>query len=145
MALDLSKLPSRPKRRGHPFGGRKKGSENARTRMLREVSDKALQSGLTPLDVMLDNMKFHHSESGRLLGMILKNVDSKPSPELVRALHSLQDAREMSQKCASEAAPYVHSRLSSVTVKNPPGEVFKAIMGEMTAEEAREEYAKTLK
>lgn len=63
--------------------GRKKGAATKRTR---EIADKAAESGLTPLEVMLDAMKEAH------------------------------EAKDKKQAAyfAQMAAPYVHPKLSSV-------------------------------
>lgn len=64
--------------------GRKAGSANKKTR---EIADKALQAGVTPLEYMLN---------------VLRSETSTP---------------EQKAWAAEKAAPYVHPRLQTTTVK----------------------------
>lgn len=63
--------------------GRKPGAANVKTR---EIADKAVQQGITPLEVMLE------------------------------AMNSLRNAGELEKAAsvAKDAAPYLHAKLSSV-------------------------------
>jgi len=66
-----------------PGAGRKKGSLTQRTR---EIAERAIAEGLTPLDVMLSAMHAFH-QAGEL---------------------------EKAAKIAHDAAPYVHPRLAAI-------------------------------
>lgn len=80
----METLPRHP---GHPkTGGRKPGSPNRRTR---EVALKALAEGITPLDVMLEDMRAKY-EAGHLA-----------------------EAADRARDCA----PYMHARLQSSAVQ----------------------------
>jgi hypothetical protein len=89
--------------------GRKPGSANVKTRA---IADKAAQEGITPLEVMLDNMRFAHNEAGALLAKLLSG-GAEPT-EAFDALKELLRYRGMAQEAAKDAAPYLHPRLSSV-------------------------------
>lgn len=67
-----------------PGAGRRKGSVNAKTKKRKDVAAKALESGLTPLDYMLDRLR------------------DKNETAAVRL------------QCARDAAPYVHPRLAAI-------------------------------
>jgi hypothetical protein len=69
-----------------PGAGRKRGSTGSVTRKTREIRAEAVERGITPLEVMLENMR-HWWEKGD---------------------------RDKAQQCATDAAAYVHPRLSSV-------------------------------
>ena len=69
-----------------PGSGRKKGVPNKKTAAMIAAVE---ASGLTPLEVMLQNMR------GALA----------------------QGNSEFAQSCARDAAPYIHSRLSAMEVK----------------------------
>ena len=62
---------------GRKTGGRQKGSLNKKTQALQA---KVEASGLTPLDVMLDNMRFAHEQAGKLLEGLLA-AGAKPADE----------------------------------------------------------------
>jgi len=100
--------------KGVKTGGRKKGATNIRTR---EIAEKAIASGLSPLEIMLENMHFAHSGAEALLSRMLDSPD-KPS---IDELKSLVGFRQQSQECAKDAAPYIHPRLAAVENKITPG------------------------
>jgi hypothetical protein len=85
--------------------GRKKGSASAKTRA---IADKAAKDGVTPLEVMLEAMKFS-----------MDQVKATESPIEKKLFYEAAHAH------AKDAAPYIHPKLTSVEVKNPPGETFK--------------------
>lgn len=108
--------PKRPM--GERGQGRKKGSVSEKTKMLREISKKAIQQGITPLEVMLDNMRFYHSQAGDLLSKILEGINKKKPPaELVEMLNNLGSFRKMAGEAAVDAAPYCHPRLANIQVE----------------------------
>lgn len=117
-------------------GGRKPGSPNLRTRF------RALQAcrehGLTPLDVMLENLRHWHDRS----------ADLEPEPSELgehACEHMLHAARERAQQCAVDAAPYCHPRLAAIRFKiESPVRVEPIIEGESVIESQRKylEYLK---
>ena len=70
-------------KKGERRGGRQKGSRNKK---VREIADKALELGITPLEVMLETMRELYHEGKKL------------------------DACAI----AKDAAPYVHPRLQAI-------------------------------
>ncbi|MBR1151557.1 hypothetical protein [Bradyrhizobium sp. JYMT SZCCT0428] len=96
----------------------KKGGINARTAALRNIADEALAAGITPLEVMLQNMRFYHSEAETILADLLKDLaeHSKTPEELISAMKELGSFKEKAQKCAVDAAPFLHPHLSAVSV-----------------------------
>ncbi|MGY2048896.1 hypothetical protein [Methylobacterium sp. JK268] len=80
--------------------GRKPGSA---TRKTRAIADLASASGLTPLSVMLEAMRFHHalarSEIAKGDGMMAKVAS---------------EAMVAAASVAKDAAPYMHPRLAPV-------------------------------
>lgn len=70
--------------------GRKPGSANVKSR---EIANKAASEGITPLEVMLQAMRFH-----------------------MRKFDEFEDVDSLGAACvaAKDAAPYIHPRLSSV-------------------------------
>lgn len=96
-------------------GGARKGAgrkPGAATKKTREIANKAAEAGVTPLEVMLENMRFAHGEAEQILLQILDAGAEVPSgfdqfKELLRF-------RGMAQEAAKDAAPYIHAKLSSI-------------------------------
>jgi len=139
------------KGRGGPGrgGGRKKGGQNKRTIALREVADKALQTGQSPLDVMMDNLLFWHraakSLGEQLEQLMLEGISEEDREKVMKLLKNFLAARENSQRCAVEAAPYVHPKLSSIAFKGDLNGVITHITADMTPAEAQAAYEATLR
>lgn len=71
---------------------------------------------MSPLDIMLDNMRFYASSAEELFHRVEELVD-RGDKDAVFALRSFGEARMKAQQCATDAANYVHPRLSAVAVK----------------------------
>lgn len=136
-----------PKKWGGPQegAGRPKGSVGQRTKALREIADRAIQEGVHPLEVMLDNMRFYHERMAVLQTAVVAKVSkvslkSKEAMELLNEFKELGEARMKAQACAVDAAPYVHPRLSAVAADvnvthkvEEAEEAFKLIEGSLNA------------
>lgn len=96
--------------------GRKTGSATKKTR---EIADKAAESGQTPLEYMLELMR---SPMPKELQDKINDPANKVSVELVAALAGWH---QMRFEAAKAAAPYVHPKLQTTTVKGdgPDGEI----------------------
>ena len=70
--------------------GRKKGGTNQGTRDKQEFAHKCASAGITPAEVMVANMRYFSRK--------------RRDPA----------CRLLSQKCANDAAPYMHPRLNSI-------------------------------
>jgi hypothetical protein len=79
---------------GKKTGGRKKGQTNIKTR---EIAEKAIAKGITPLEVMLELMRDLYDAAVK-----------ETVPSLSRALK--KEAAEV----AKDAAPYLHPKLQPV-------------------------------
>lgn len=115
MTESANQLPEKNK------GGRPVGSIGHRTKMLRAVSDKALQKGVAPIEVMLENMRFFHQKADVLQTAVVtklskKSLKSEEAMELLLEFKELGANRMKAQSCAVDAAPYVHPRLSATQV-----------------------------
>lgn len=95
---------------GH--GGRREGSgrkESAVTRVTREVAERELPTGVTPLEVMLRTMRALWAEANPI------DEKGKPAPM------NVEKAKE-AMVVADKAAPYCHARIASVDLPAvPPG------------------------
>jgi hypothetical protein len=77
-----------------PGGGRPRGSA---TKKSKEIREKAALTGSTPLDVMIEAMRFYEAQGNR----------------------------DRASAIAKDAAPYMHPRLNSTDIGNKVGESFK--------------------
>lgn len=117
--------------------GRPKGSISSRKRFIREATDETIKAGVLPIEVMLQNMRWYHEKAEDLLMEILAAQKKKQLSEAhILALAKVYDFRDRAQKCAADAAPFVHPRLSAIAVSGevtqrhelPPGlELAKAM------------------
>lgn len=92
-----------------PGAGRKTGSATKKTRA---IADKAAAEGITPLEVMLDNMRFAHGQAHQVLTALLNS--RAELPEGFSEFKELLRFRGMAQDAAKDAAPYLHPRLSAI-------------------------------
>jgi hypothetical protein len=90
--------------------GRKAG---AATKKTREIAEKAAENGVTPLEYMLEVMR---SPVPKELAEHLSDPKKKLSVEVIASLFSWHSMRF---EAAKAAAPYVHPRLQTTTVKGP--------------------------
>lgn len=111
-----------------PRGGAREGAGRKLSSMTvrhREVVEKALANGLTPLEVMLDNMRFYHNASVSLVEKLLAQgapplevepegpPPDNPNQNVIDALREVLGFRKMAGEEAARAAPYIHPRLSA--------------------------------
>lgn len=105
-------------------GGRKPGQVSLITR---RRANELTKEGETPLDVMVQNMLFWHRSSqqmGEQINQLLQAVDGETPEQLVertrdatKIMAQFMAAQENAQKCAVDAAPYMHPRLQSIAIK----------------------------
>jgi len=90
--------------------GRKVGAANRRTR---QIADEAMKHGMSPLEVMLDNMRFAHAGATNCLEKLIEKHDANPI-EMFDAYKEMLKLRAMAQEAAKDAAPYMHPRLAAI-------------------------------
>jgi hypothetical protein len=93
--------------------GRKLGSATKKTRA---VANQLSENGLTPLEIMIDNMR-HFMVQARQAEAAIGTVGADADEACERQLAAVKQAvdyRMMAQQCAQEAAPYIHPRLSAI-------------------------------
>ena len=115
-------MPRGGKRDG---AGRPAGSAQIKTR---EIADRAAEQGLLPLEVMLDNMRFYHSEAYRLVAKLIAGVmpehlaqgdeaepdapkEDQPHANVIEAIGQVLRLRKLAGEEAARAAPYMHPRM----------------------------------
>jgi hypothetical protein len=86
-----------------------------------ERRERLISEGATPLEVMLDAMRFFHGEAEKLVERLLTDgapqsepVDGKapnPAHDIIKAIKEVIGLRKLAGKEAARAAPYVHPRI----------------------------------
>jgi hypothetical protein len=118
-------------------GGKREGAgrpSGALTQRTRDVAEKALATGKTPLEVMIDNMRHFQQVAldaeatldGLSASEFSEQVSPDASPEdqfkfLLAQVKKTAGFRQIAQECARDAAPYIHPKLSSVAHTDPDG------------------------
>lgn len=118
-------------------GGKRDGAgrpAGALTTKTREVAERALATGMSPLDVMLDNMRHFQQVAldaeatleGLTAAEFSEQVPDDATPEqqfkfLLAEVKKTAGLRQMAQDAARDAAPYVHPKLASVEHSGPNG------------------------
>ena len=99
------------KKRGgrRPGSGRKRGSANVKTR---EMADRIIQSGVTPLEFMIAIMR--EPKPARRRGESQLNYDLR-----------VQAWGNLCFEAAKAAAPYIHPRLAAVEYSGTGGDPIK--------------------
>lgn len=140
----MPSLPAEVARANGKLGGRPKGSKGQRAKLSEYKARELLAKNESPLDIMIDNMLYWRRAAKRY-GIKLEANDEllktyqhvKVTEETLKEFMDLLrknvelgdlmiDAREKSQDCAVDAAPYVHPRLNALAVKDfrtPKGRV----------------------
>ena len=108
---------------GERRGGRQKGTPN-KASAARQAEVAA--SGVTPLEVMLDNMRSAYRSALELE----EQLEDLPPQELEARLQLMGEIarqRAAAQKCAADAANYVHPKLASIQHGEDPDNPLKGV------------------
>lgn len=90
--------------------GRPVGATSLKTR---EIADKAIQNGITPLEVMLAVMREAWNDSNNVV--VTDAGDEKANLAKAKGLRQMYQDRAIS--AANDAAPYLHPKLAPVDAK----------------------------
>lgn len=115
-----------------PKGGPREGSgrpKGAMTVRTRKIAERALATGLSPLEVMLDNMKHFQQvalDAEAVLATMNPDDLAGASAEdrfkaLLAEVKKAAGLRQMAHECARDAAPFMHPRLATVAHTGPGG------------------------
>lgn len=102
---------------------RKKGRKVAELKDVLKINSKdvllmAMKEGVTPLEVMLANMRYYWQRAGKATEQLEACEHTEENIAEVQALSDeVKTLRNVAQACAVEAAPYCHSKLASLTLK----------------------------
>lgn len=104
--------------------GRTKGVPNKATK---ERQAKVAAEGITPLDVMIENMRHAHEQALRAEAELSDDklaelsTAEKPFDAILTEVKRALNYRKVAQACASDAAPYVHPKLATTEVTGKDG------------------------
>lgn len=124
--------------------GRKTGALTTRTR---QVAEKAAATGMTPLEVMLDNMRHFQKVATdaeavlegltveEFTGRVTADTPEAQFKELLAQVKKTAGFRQMAQDAARDAAPYVHPKLASVQHTGEDGGPLKIVIQRFSPEE----------
>ena len=93
-----------------PGAGRKPGSVTTKTR---EIANKAIAEGITPLEVMLNIMREAWADSQNVV--VTDAGDEKANEAKAKAIREMYQNRAMA--AANDAAPFLHPKLAPVDAK----------------------------
>jgi hypothetical protein len=142
---EVTETPKRKFGGYQPNAGRKKGSLNKRTKMVQAIATNALKPGKTPLDIMLKNMRFYDEKAQAMMTILETKIaagNKKFVPtEVLALLQEMSQYRMNAQKCATDAAPFIHPKLTSIAFKDETANTMKAKPEtEQSAQELAEYY-----
>lgn len=124
-------------------GGKRDGAgrpAGAITQRTRDVAERALASGMSPLDVMIENMRHFQQVAldaeATLEGLTAEgfseSVPADASPEdqfkfLLAQVKKTAGFRQLAQDAARDAAPYIHPKLTAVDMRGKLEGDFKVV------------------
>lgn len=118
-------------------GGKRQGAgrkTGALTKRTRQVAERAVATGMTPLEVMLENMR-HFQQVAKDAEATLEGLtasefsgqvpaDATPDEQfkfLLAQVKKTAGLRQAAQDAARDAAPYIHPKLSAIQHTGPNG------------------------
>jgi hypothetical protein len=120
-----------------PRGGKREGAgrkPGAVTKKQRAIAEKATAEGLTPLEVILNNMRFYADGAEAAMRRVLDGASpqevAQAHPEVrvgdgetpltqVDAFKVVLGLRKLAGEAARDAAPYMHARISPTEGRKP--------------------------
>jgi hypothetical protein len=123
--LAIIKLRHYPRGGYRPCAGRPPGASTAKSRA---IAERAIAQGITPLEAMLDNMRFYHSEAIVLVAKLIaagmpehltEDDEAKPDApkndqphaNVMEAIGQVLRLRKLTGAEAARAALYMHPRM----------------------------------
>lgn len=138
---------------GERRGGRAKGTPNKRSLIVAADTKAriavALERNVSPLEVLLEQMYWYRDQAQNLTEKISELAVDITDPgalrEFLKMMNEMWQFRQQARVCASEAAPYIHSRLASVVVTDEKNNLLTPeVIGKIDVKTAAEHYARAL-
>ena len=127
---------------GH--GGKRAGAgrtAGAITKKTREVAERVTATGMSPLEVMIENMRHFQQVAldaeatleGLTASEFSEQFPPNATPEdqfkfLLAQVKKTAGFRQLAQDAARDAAPYVHAKLASIEVAGDPNKPLKHVI-----------------
>ena len=104
--------------------------------------------GVSPVEVMLGNMRFWTAQTIKMTEDLKKLVVSATNEderkEAFSLLKQMLACRENAERCAVDAAPYCHPRLANISYKDPSIDIDELEQEPADAIAAAETYARLI-
>ena len=121
-----------------PKGGKRVGAgrpAGAVSKRTREIADRAIAEGRSPLEIMLDNMR-HFQQVAIDAETVIESMNEEQAGSLgetheeqfkalLAKVKQAAGLRQMAHECAKDAAPYIHPRLATIEHKGEDGGAIK--------------------
>lgn len=113
-------------------GGKRDGAgrpAGAITKRTRDIAERALATGMSPLDVMLDNMRHFQQVAldaeatldgltvEEFTGRVTAETPEEQFKQLLAHVKKTVGLRQAAQDAARDAAPYIHPKLTAVDMR----------------------------
>lgn len=128
-----------------PRGGKRDGAgrkQGALTTKTRKVAERAAETGQTPLEVMLDNMRHFQRVALDAEAVIEAMNDDQVQAlgenheqqfkALLAKVKQAAGLRQMAVECARDAAPFIHPKLTAVSHTGADGGPLQVIVKQFT-------------
>lgn len=139
-----------------PGAGRKKGTVARRIRKIRDMTESAIERiKKVPLEVMLKNMDRFDREADTLYEKLNDLVDNCRPPKsasyevhkeflkkVTELMGKMRECRLDAQRCAVDAAPFMHSKRAQITIKEETNTIAAKPETQQDREELIDYYAK---
>lgn len=103
---------------GKGGGGKQKGAgrpQGAITKKNQEIQLRAIEQGITPMEVLLEDMRYFHNLANiQLTPIMYKEFDSEENIELLKRVMGL---KSIARECAESVAAFIHPKLASIDAK----------------------------
>lgn len=140
-----------PRGGSRPGAGRPPSVLTVKSREMAERRERLVSEGATPLEVMLDAMRFFHGEAEKLVERLLTDGapqsepgDGKapnPARDIIKAIKEVIGLRKLAGQEAARAAPYVHPRIGYATEDGGGDPDFVPLAERLKAYARRDEIA----
>lgn len=94
-----------------PGAGRPRGAVNKKST---ELQLHALENGISPMEVLLEDMRYFYNLANEYLAPIRGKEFAEENNDISKRVFGL---KEIARNCAKDVAPYVHPKLASIDAK----------------------------
>lgn len=102
---------------GKGGGGKRPGAgrpQGAITKKNQELQLRAIEQGISPMEVLLEDMRYYYNLANEILNPIKGKEFSDENIELTKRVTGL---KSIARECAKDVAPYIHPKLANIDAK----------------------------